>query len=131
MKRPSEEPPAWFDKADKDLKVAELALSSDPNLADEACYHAQQCAEKYLKGFSVARNTEFPFTHDLARLVELCSGLDAAFAALEGSADALYDFATEARYPSDELPELTAEVANLALRHARQVRDFVRAKLAP
>lgn len=41
----------WFDKAEGDWVTAgrELRARKDPNY-DAACFHAQQYAEKYLKG---------------------------------------------------------------------------------
>ena len=53
----------WAAHADDDLRVAEHTLT----LPDECpyrlvAYHAQQCAEKYLKAFLVLRGIDFPFT---------------------------------------------------------------------
>ena len=49
----------WVDKAEADLRTAyrESGASEYPNY-DAACFHAQQCAEKYLS-FSVLRATHF------------------------------------------------------------------------
>ena len=41
----------WFRKGDNDLKNAEIVIQSDDPPTDTICFHAQQCAEKYLKGF--------------------------------------------------------------------------------
>jgi len=35
-------------------------------------YHAQQCAEKYLKAYLVSAGVDFPYTHNISRLLELC-----------------------------------------------------------
>ena len=43
---------AWFAKANDDLDLARRALGPDRPLPALACYHAQQCAEKYLKATS-------------------------------------------------------------------------------
>lgn len=43
-------PEAWFAKAEADLQAAQMVLAATPPLIEIACYHAQQCAEKYLKG---------------------------------------------------------------------------------
>ncbi|MEL7354790.1 MAG: HEPN domain-containing protein [Cyanobacteria bacterium J06560_5] len=40
---------AWFRKAEKDI-AALKALTKAPDLLDAATFHAQQAAEKYLKG---------------------------------------------------------------------------------
>ena len=43
----------WFEKADQDLELARRALGPGKPLPGMACYHAQQCAEKYLKGYLI------------------------------------------------------------------------------
>ncbi|MEO1068074.1 MAG: HEPN domain-containing protein [Cyanobacteria bacterium J06638_6] len=52
-------PEAWLAKAEADLQAAELLLNAANPLLDIVCYHAQQCAEKYLKGYLVARSVQF------------------------------------------------------------------------
>ena len=37
-----------------------------------ATFHAQQCAEKYLKALLVSRRQAFPRTHDVVALHDLC-----------------------------------------------------------
>ena len=54
----------WFEKADQDLEDLELArraLGPEEPLPGMACYHAQQCAEKYLKGYLIAHSVPFRF----------------------------------------------------------------------
>ncbi len=62
---------SWFDKADQDLEMARRALGPPSPLPSMACYHAQQCAEKYLKGYLTARSVPFRFVHDLIYLTQL------------------------------------------------------------
>lgn len=59
-----DDPRAWVAKAEEDFEMARLALRRKKPLTDPACFHAQQCAEKYLKGMLVARGQIFPKTHD-------------------------------------------------------------------
>jgi HEPN domain-containing protein len=42
---------AWFKKAENDLINAEHTMTMAEPPTDTVCFHAQQCAEKYLKGF--------------------------------------------------------------------------------
>lgn len=44
----------WFRKAESDLADARRTVASEGPY-DTACFHAQQAAEKYLKGFLVSR----------------------------------------------------------------------------
>ena len=48
---------AWFAKASSDLRSAEIIIASDAKdlPSDAVCFHCQQAAEKYLKGFLTSR----------------------------------------------------------------------------
>src|SRR5437867_2053447 len=62
----------WVAKAEGDFVTAarDLRARKAPNY-DAACFHAQQCAEKYLKARLQEANTPFPRTHDLEVLLDL------------------------------------------------------------
>ena len=99
----------WVARAEDDLRVARHTLT----LKDDCpyrlvAYHAQQCAEKYLKAYLVIRGVDFPFTHDIARLRELCLA-QANWPAQIEDADELTPFAITARYPADDEPVSEAE----------------------
>ncbi len=118
----------WAAHADDDLRVAEHTLT----LPDECpyrlvAYHAQQCAEKYLKAFLVLCGVDFPFTHNIARLLELCSE-HAGWADTIKDAEELTPFAITARYPGDDEPVSEPE-ARRAIEIAARVRDTVRTAL--
>lgn len=57
MKKPpkaEEDFRAWIKKAEGDLKTAEHTLTLKERCPfDTVCFHAQQCAEKYLKALLV------------------------------------------------------------------------------
>jgi HEPN domain-containing protein len=65
----------WLAKSLSDLKMAELALEADTPLPDQACFHAQQCAEKSLKALLVGAGLEVPRTHDLVFLLDRLKGV--------------------------------------------------------
>ncbi len=63
----------WARFADEDLRLAEHSLTMVPPRPHRlVAYHAQQCAEKYLKAYLVLRGVDFPFTHNISALLELC-----------------------------------------------------------
>jgi len=64
----------WLAYGDEDLRLAQhgLSLSIAPPYRLIA-YHAQQCAEKHLKAYLVFQAIDFPYTHNLSRLLELCA----------------------------------------------------------
>jgi len=115
----------WVGRADDDLRVAEHTLG----LADRCpfrlvAYHAQQCAEKCLKGFLVLHGVDFPYTHNIARLLELCAERAAWTQGLK-DAEELTPFAITARYPGDDEPVNESD-ARRAVQIARRVRQSVR-----
>jgi len=62
----------WVEKAEGDWHTAgrELRTTEFPNY-DAVCFHAQQCAEKYLKALLTERNVRFPKMHHLPTLLDL------------------------------------------------------------
>jgi HEPN domain-containing protein len=114
----------WVQLADDDLLVAEQILVLTTRRPYRvAAYHAQQCAEKYLKAFLVARRVDFPFTHNLSTLLELAASQEPLLLALE-DIEILTAFATSARYPADEDPVTESEACE-AIDLARKARSVV------
>ena len=116
---------AWFAKADDDLETARRVLGPERPLPAIACYHAQQCAEKYLKGYLVAHDVPFRFVHELGYLINLCADLNPAFADLRPVAVALNPYVATVRYPSEAAREPNIATAQTAIRQAQQIADFV------
>ncbi len=94
---------------------------------DAACFHAQQAAEKCLKAYLALSRVEFPHTHNLTKLVELCAGVDPAFRSLLPVVAALTPYAVELRYDETFWPSKSA--AEGARSSAFAVFEFVSAKL--
>lgn len=121
----------WAEKTDHDLRTAEhtRTLHDDECPFDTVCFHAQQCAEKYLKGWLVDRNVEFLRTHDLVVLLRQAeeSGLRGTNL---GDVQPLNRYTIEARYPGDWEPIDRSE-AEQAVTLARRLRTAVRALLSP
>ena len=61
----------WIEKAEGDYRTAEreMRVRKAPNY-DAVCFHAQQCAEKYLKAFLAHHQLPFRLIHDLEVLLE-------------------------------------------------------------
>lgn len=63
----------WLVHADEDLRLAKHGLKLKSSCPYKLiAYHAQQCAEKCLKAYLVFRNIDFPYTHNISHLLELC-----------------------------------------------------------
>ena len=125
MSARSSSPADWFAKAEEDLRVAEMILDADDPSTDIACYHAQQCAEKYLKGYLISRRAAFKFVHELAYLVRLCMDINKDFESLLAPAAELQDYATDVRYPLEGVSAPTCEEAKETMQLARVIRKFV------
>ncbi len=113
---------AWLQKAESDLVAAQLCLSAGQAL-DAACFHCQQAAEKSLKAWLIAREVEFPFVHDLGKLLTLCAKVDPEFERLRGVALSLAPFAVEMRYDAEFWP--TASDTTEALEAAQAIHRIV------
>ena len=114
----------WINKAEGDWREAERAnrVRKDPN-HDSACFHAQQCAEKYLKARLAEANIVFSKTHDLPLLLGLVTKVEPAWAALQTALDNLNDYAVDYRYPGKSA---TKADAKQAIKDCRVVRRAVR-----
>lgn len=119
----------WLVKARRDLKVAEHEIGFDAQeiITDAVCFHCQQAVEKFLKAYLISRNVEFPRTHNLELLRELCTRQDREFAGLD--LGGLTYYAVEARYPDDFFIP-TADEAAKSLKIARAAKKLVSVKLS-
>lgn len=118
----------WINFADEDLRLARHALkmrSSPPYRL--IAYHAQQCAEKYLKAYLVYRCVDFPYTHSISRLLEL-SAEKAEWPKMLPDADELTPYAITTRYPGED-ETVTKTEAIRAMEIASHVRTTVRTVL--
>lgn len=90
----------WIQKAEGDFITAQREFSAieHPNY-DAACFHAQQCAEKYLKARLVEEGIEIKRTHDLSAILSLILPFEPLWDFLRSDLDALTDRAVEVRYP--------------------------------
>jgi HEPN domain-containing protein len=126
LEGPPEPPPAdaadapatWVRYARADLAVARLPLPDD-GLWETHCFHAQQAAEKSVKAVLLDRGIEFPFTHNLERLLELLPA-DIAQPPDLSAAAYLTPYATSLRYPGGE-PQVTEDEYREAVRLAELV----------
>ena len=108
-------------KAGSDRTAMEASLSGQA--FDAACFHAQQISEKCLKAFLAHRGAAFPYTHNLAKLIEISAGLDAEFRSLLPTVLPLTPYAVELRYDDSFWP--SQQVAEEARASALAVLKFV------
>ena len=114
----------WVEKAEGDFATATRELRSRklPNY-DSACFHAQQCVEKYMKARLQEAGVAFPKTHDLVKLLGFVSAVEPLLLPLNARLQVLSQAAVELRYPGRVA---TKPEAKEALATARRVRRLIR-----
>jgi len=118
----------WRKYADEDLRIAEHAFTIESAVPYRLiAYHAQQCAEKYLKAFLVKNLIDFPYTHNISKLLELSSSA-AIWPTEINDAEELTPFAITARYPGEE-DEVTESDARRAVELAKLVKRNISVQL--
>ena len=117
------DPLAWAAHAEEDFTLARAALKRKQPLAFGACFHAQQCAEKYIKALLISKRADFPKTHDLLMLSSLCSANGIFLEIDPKHLNTLTDYAVRTRYPGNDP---TPEDAKEAIELAKMVRSFAR-----
>lgn len=116
---------AWFRKAENDLRNAEHTIKMEDPPCDTVCFHTQQCAEKYLKGFLAYYEIDFPKTHSLEDLVLLSKSVAPAIESEVGEVEILSSYGVEVRYPDEVYYDIPLEDAQEAIEIAKRVKAVV------
>jgi HEPN domain-containing protein len=114
----------WIDKAEGDLTTSlrELRARKSPNY-DAACFHAQQCVEKYLKARLQEAEISFSKTHNLIVLLDVLLLVEPGFDIFRSKLLALNTFAVAYRYPGASADK---DTARQALKFCQEIRQAVR-----
>lgn len=117
----------WIDKAEGDFATAQTTCRSRkrPNY-DAACFHTQQCAEKYLKARLEEAGLTVPRTHNLVALLKLVQHLEPAWQNMTADLNVLNAFAVAYRYPGISALKLDARDA---IQRCRKIRKIIRQSL--
>jgi HEPN domain-containing protein len=119
---------SWFKRADEDLALIEAILKEASPLYNPICFHAQQAAEKYLKGFLAYHDLHVRKIHDLEALVTDCAGIDKSFETIKNEAIFLNQFYIESRYPDDYI-KFSSKDAEKANESAKQIKNIILEKI--
>jgi HEPN domain-containing protein len=118
----------WAQKAEADYDVVLLLLRSrKASRYGAICFHAQQCAEKYLKGRLVEASVSFPKTHDLAALLALALPIEPSWLVFWADVRRLTEWAVDPRYPGND--PVTPLETREAVKSLRKVRAAARRAL--
>ena len=114
----------WVSYADEDLSTAHVGLTLTTSIPYRIiAFHAQQCVEKYLKAYLIYHEIEFPYTHNISLLLELCAEKGRWASELE-EAKKLSIYASTLRYPSDNI-KITKNNAIKAVKIAVYVKETI------
>ena len=114
----------WVSKAEGDFAMMEreCLVTDNPNY-DGICFHAQQCAEKYLKARLCEASITFSKIHDLVVLLDKVLAIEPMWDVYREDLAYLSDFAVTFRYPGESAD---SESAIDAQRRCRRFRDAAR-----
>ncbi len=126
-------PKQWLAKASEDLTVARLVIKEDHTA--HACFLSQQCIEKSLKAYLIAKANDYPHAHKLVDLLKKCEQFDSAFSDFLSDCIVVDQYYIPTRYP-DGVPGTapggtpSETEAKEAISAAERILDFVVKKLA-
>lgn len=103
-----------FQKANDDLGLAKLAIANNSYL-EMANFHLQQASEKYLKSYLAFKGIEFPRTHDLDLLYNLCFPTHSEFIIYENLGELFNEFAVMIRYEEGIEIDIDSIETNVAI----------------
>jgi HEPN domain-containing protein len=115
---PPDDPHEWLNRARSNLARAKSHVP-DAYLED-FCFDAQQAAEKAIKAVFICRGEQFPFVHDLEKLLGMLEKHGLKIPKYVWEADELSQFAAVTRYPG-ELDPVTPRQYRRAVRIASAV----------
>ena len=117
----------WVRCAEEDFDVATALMRRRTRTAANSIgFHAQQCAEKYLKARFEEAALNVPKTHDLVALLQLLLSVEPLWVSFAPAFRRLNDYAVKFRYPGHVATRIDARVA---LKACRSIRTEVRLSL--
>ena len=120
---------SWFARGDVDLRSAEVLLAAGEAFPVVA-FHIQQAAEKYLKGYLLARGWEMRRIHDLELLVQEAISRYPDFAGFLSPCQRITEYYLESRYPIGLATEYAADELASDIATMRQLVALIRQKVA-
>ena len=110
----------WYDKAQKDLRGAQILFESDADNSLVA-FHCQQAIEKALKGYILKTTKELLDGHSLIFLIRRASRFDEEIHKYNKDCAFVNQFYIETRYPAD-IPD---EVDEIEVKECLETAVFV------
>ena len=99
---PPDDPREWLNRARSNLARAKVLVPG--SYLEDLCFDAQQAAEKAIKAVMIRRDIDFPYIHDLARLLMILEARGEGIPPTIRHAAKLTQYAVHTRYPGFEEP---------------------------
>jgi HEPN domain-containing protein len=118
----------WSTKAEADFATMqrESRVRKNPNY-DAVCFHAQQCAEKYIKARLREDDISFGKVHDLVALLEQVVTIEPGWEKFREDLAYLSDFAVSFRYPGESADKnIAKDVRKRCIRFRKAARQTLR-----
>ena len=117
----------WFKYAERDLESAKFLIKMYPLPLEIICYHCEQSAEKYLKGYLILKQNNVEKTHDLGLLNKKCLLVEPSFVEIEDECLELIPYGVQVRYPYEL--EVNEQDMKSAVTCAEKIQKFINALL--
>ena len=121
-----DDPREWLNRARSNLALAKNRVPGA--YLEDLCFEAQQAAEKAIKSRLISLGIDFPYVHDLARLLSLLEEKNQPLPDIVRKAGELTPYAMFTRYPApvrpvtDEEYRLAVEVAEAVISWAEEAQ---------
>jgi len=108
---------SWIAHAEDDYGAAATLIRGKKPLLYSACFHAQQCAEKYMGALLIYKDQNFPKVHDLSTLNDLCNSAGIFIGVDDLMLEFLSAYAVDIRCPAKsqrwKIPKRQSQFVNL------------------
>ena len=122
----------WLERVELELLLSRGALT--PQTAWGACFHAQQAAEKALKGLLIFSGRPLERTHSVIELARMCAREDAEFLECSADAQVLNSYYIDTRYAEGNehtFREYELSEGQQAVERAQRIVSLVRSRIPP
>ncbi len=123
---PPDDPREWLNRARSNLALEKNRIPEA--YLEDLCFKAQQAAEKAVKALMIGRKIEYPYVHDLARLLSLLEEMGESVPDGVRKAEKLTLYALVTRYPGVVRPVAIQEYRQ-AIELAEAVVQWVEERL--
>lgn len=115
----------WISHAREDLEVARPAVSA--GWYKTACFHAQQCGEKWMKALLILYGQSPSRSHNLDFLADLLEPYVQGIDSIREEALVLTEYAVDARYPNRM--DIEQDEAIQAVHYANRLRMWAASQI--